>query len=670
MNARSTLRANAPCVSFWVRSPARNALGPTKHDKFHYRLSFVGRLCMSDTMDDARAHFRWLNHAYIAVHKTKEDLLWATYMATSNDQAGFTQAENAYKAFISDPANLRATRDHLARLEVLPAGEARDALRHGLIGWLALFEANVINNDAGRRLMREIIEAEAALFASKRELQPRHINEHGESEVATLSMLAINQATNPVEARRRSSFEGFREIERWVLDHGFLDLVKLRNRFARALGYDNYFQFKLRKNERMTPEQLTNILDDFMARTNAAHARSLANLRVHHGDQALTPWNLRFFASGDVVRRMDEYMPFGLALRRWVQSFRRLGIQFRGATLQLDLMERPGKYQNGFCHCPLPTWVNETGEWVRAQINFTALAKPDQVGSGLSAINTLFHEGGHAAHAANVVQNAPCFSQEYAPTSMAYNETQSMFCDSLLHDADWLARYARNAEGEVIPEALIRDRVVSRQPMRAFDERSLAVVPYFEAALYRLTDEALAPEAVLALARETEVRVLGLESPRPILAIPHLLNQESAASYQGYLLAHMAVGQTRAFFLRQYGYLTDNSAIGPALAKHYWAPGNGIDHDATLRSLTGEGWSARYLAEECNLSVDQAWDRAQAARATAATRTYPSGVPAALDAHIRVVHGAEVIADSSGGEDAMCDRFEAWVRERYPAGQR
>ena len=187
---------------------------------------------------------------------------------------------------------------------------------------------------------------------------------------------------------------------------------------------------------------------------------------------------------------MDEYMPFGLALRRWVESFRRLGIQFRGATMQLDLLERPGKYQNGFCHGPVPAWINEKGEWVPGQINFTAEAKPDQVGSGLRAINTLFHEGGHAAHFANVVQNSPCFSQEYAPTSMAYAETQSMFCDSLLSDADWLERYARNAQGEAIPDALIRDRVASSQPMRAFDERSIAVVPYFESALYRLPDAA------------------------------------------------------------------------------------------------------------------------------------------------------------------------------------
>jgi len=314
--------------------------------------------------------------------------------------------------------------------------------------------------------------------------------------------------------------------------------------------------------------------------------------------------------------------------------------------------------------------VNEKGEWMPGQINFTADAKPDQVGSGLRAIITLFHEGGHAAHFANVAQSSPCFSQEYAPTSMAYAETQSMFCDSLLSDADWLSRYARNANGEAMPDVLIRDRVASSQPIRAFDERSIAVVPYFEAALYQLSDAALTSETVLALARNTERRVLGIESPRPMLAIPHLLNQESAASYQGYLLAHMAVYQTRAFFLRRHGYLTDNSAIGPALAEHYWARGNSVDHDTTLRSLTGEGFSARYLADACNKSVDEAWAEAQAHMAAAATRTYPSEVPATLDAHIRVVHGTDVLADSSEGEDTMCERFEDWVREHYPAAGR
>src|SRR5436189_5771592 len=120
----------------------------------------------------------------------------------------------------------------------------------------------------------------------------------------------------------------------------------------------------------------------------------------------------------------------------------------------------------------------------------------------------------------------------------------------------------------------------------------------------------LTSERVLALARETEVRVLGIESPRPLLAIPHLLNQESAASYQGYLLASMAVAQTRAHLLGEFGYLTDNPAIGPTLAAYYWEPGNSVDHNRMLHMLTGEGFSARYLAEDCKAPAEEASARA------------------------------------------------------------
>ena len=196
----------------------------------------------------------------------------------------------------------------------------------------------------------------------------RHINEHGDYEVATLAHWPSIRP--PIRGGRRSSFQGFRgsNVGCWTT---VSELVKpgiaspgpgLRQLLAQGA-----------ENERMTPGR-SHILDDFIARTEMANARSLAELKATHGEDALKPWNLRFFASGAVVRRMDEYMPFGLALRRWVESFRRLGIRYRGATLQLDLMERPGKHQNGFCHSPIPTWVNEKGEWLPGQINFTAEA--------------------------------------------------------------------------------------------------------------------------------------------------------------------------------------------------------------------------------------------------------------------------------------------------------
>jgi hypothetical protein len=268
---------------------------------------------------------------------------------------------------------------------------------------------------------------------------------------------------------------------------------------------------------------------------------------------------------------------------------------------------------------------------------------------------------------ANVLQNSPCFSQEFPPTSMAYAETQSMFCDSLLEDADWLKRYALDRRGEPVPDSLLRARIEALQPFRAFNERSILVVPTFEAALYALDDAQLSPASVLELARTCERRILGVAcSPRPLLAIPHLLNQESAASYQGYLLAHMAVYQTRAFFLGRDGFLADNPAVGPDLARHFWAPGNSVSHDRTLRGLTGEGFNSRHLAEACSLPAADAWTRAEAAMAAAAQRKEPELGLGGLDATLRIIHGAELIADNSQSESAMCAAFEGWIQAHYP----
>ncbi|PKQ82181.1 peptidase M3 [Aeromonas sobria] len=600
----------------------------------------------------ARNYFNQLNADYLQVHRCKEDLFWSTYMGTSDDQPGFTTAEQAYKAFCANPARLPELREMLAQAE-------QDGLKRGLQGWIAFFECNVIEDPAAAALMDELVVAEADLFARRKGLKLTLLDEQGQQVAGSLPAASTSLAASPNEAVRQSALAMFHTLEQWVVGNGFLEVVAIRNRFARAMGYRDYFDYKVRKNEQMSPEQLFAILDDFIARTDGRLQQSLAELKAAKGEAALLPHNLRYSVSGDVTRQLDPYVPFSRALKDWVESFRRLGIQYRGATLTLDLLTREGKYENGFCHGPVPSFFQQD-EWVPALVNFTSLADPAQVGSGWNGLNTLFHEGGHAAHFANVTGNAPCFSQEFPPTSMAYAETQSMFCDSLLDDADWLKRYARNAAGEPIPDELIKAMISARQPFRAFNERQIALVAYFERDLYAMDEAERTPEAVLALARQWERQIVGVESPRPLLAIPHLLNQESACAYHGYLLALMAVEQTRAYFLGRDGYLTDNPRIGPDLAAHYWGPGNGMSHDETLRSLTGEGFSAVPLAEACNLSAAESWLQAQACMAAAQQRpAVGEGTP--LDAHIRVVHGAELIADNSESETRMLADFEAWI---------
>ncbi|MBN7768103.1 M3 family metallopeptidase [Pectobacterium brasiliense] len=621
-------------------------------------------------MQQVADYFKALNRDYLAVHQAKEELFWQLYMGTGNDDVSerFSAAESAYKRFISQPQRLAELRTHLATLENSPRDEQQQALSHGLQGWYRFFDCNVIEDPQAQALMDEIITAESALYAKRKSYEMTHLDAKGERVSASLGELLTNQTTNDTEAYRQSSQQALRDLEQWLLQNGFPELISLRNRFARQMGYRNYFDYKVNKTERMTPEQLFAILDPFEEQTREANTRSLKNLADEKGEEALQPWNIRYASAGDVTRQLDPYFPFSASLERWINSFKRLRIGFNGAEMQLDLLVRKGKYENGFMHGPVPPFVQE-GKWVPARINFTSLAKPDQIGSGASGINTLFHEGGHAAHFANIRQNAPCFSQEFPPTSMAYAETQSMFCDSLLGDADWLKRYAKNAQGETIPDELIRADISTQQPMRAFSERHILLVPYFEWQLYSWDDEARTPEAMTKLARDTEQRILGISgSPRPTLAIPHLLSMESACSYQGYLLALMAVEQTRSYFLQRDGYLTDNPAIGPDLAQHYWHPGNSVSHDDTLRSLTGEGFNPAYLAQACNLTVDEAWQQAEGMMAKAAARPQPAA-DFDLSARIRVVDGSRVLADNEQSDEKMCQDFAAFIEREYPRSQ-
>ncbi len=604
-------------------------------------------------------YFDTLNLDYLAVHRKKEDLFWTTYMGTSDDQEGFARAETQWTAFISDPNRLPEVRGQLKALKSKPDFARKSEIVTGLKGWLAFFEANVIESEEAQKQKAALIKLEADLFEKRKKYRMTYLDEMGNRTEGSLTVLSASIRANDHEQVRKSSHQALLDLEQWVLENGFIDLIKKRNRFARTLGYENFFDYSVEKTEQMTTDALFDILNDFEQRTREKNLNSIDSLVKEHGDQSATGYNFNFTWGGDSLRALDPYVPFSKSLRRWVQSFGRMRIDYRGAELTLDLLDRKGKYQNGFCHGPVPSFF-DNGAWVPAKVNFTSNAKPDQVGSGYSGINTLFHEGGHAAHFANITMNAPCFSQEFAPSSMALAETQSMFFDSLLGDADWLKCYAKDRQGNPVPDAIIKALIENRQPFMAYSERSLLVVPHFERAIYSLTENQLTAERLTRLAREMENKILGLKvSPRPLLAIPHLLSNDSACSYQGYLLAHMAVYQTRSFFMNHFGYLTDNPDIGPLLAKHYWNPGNSLSHDATIRNLTGEGFNAKYLADACNLSAKEAWEKEQLQIEKMKVRERPVVNP--LNATIKIVDGEKVLASNDSSSEEMCNQFEDYI---------
>ncbi|MHC4959407.1 MAG: M3 family metallopeptidase [Planctomycetota bacterium] len=597
-----------------------------------------------------------LNHDYERIHTAKEDAFWTAYMGLAEDadaaRADLDEKEKTLKAFLNDPKNLEAVRTQLETAE----GDTREALQ----GWERTFAANVIDSAAGRELAAQLVDAEGALARARGSMKLGYTLD-GEFHEANSIKLGTMLSADKDAARRKAAWEGLKAIEDFVLDNGFLEIVKMRNRLGRMMGAEDYYDWRVRCVEGLSKRQIFDLLDELEEKTSVRAEASLKELKAEKGDDAILPWNLRFATTGDITNEQDPYFPFAQSFERWGRSFAALGIEYSNAEMVLDLVDRKGKYENGFMHGPVPAW-RDHGTFRPARIHFTANAIPGMVGSGRRATETFFHEGGHAAHFANIDMPSPCFAQEFAPTSVAFAEVQSMFLDSIIGDADWQTRYAQTASGEPMPFSLIEKAIRSGQPYAAHGLRGMFTVPYCEKAIYEIPDDELTAERVLDEVAAVERRMLGMErSARPALSIPHLLAGESSAYYHGYIMALVGVSQTRQYFLKRDGHLMDNPRIGPDLQRVYWKPGNSRTFFQFIEDLTGKPLSADDLAAAVNRTADEQVERAQR-KLDKLPGIAPFEGEIKLGARIRVVHGNETVAacNGSGFADAA-DAFARWV---------
>ena len=608
------------------------------------------------TNASAASYLDALDERYAALHTAKEDAFWSAKMGLSADAK---QAQSELDARDLALQQFLQASQQLTQLRELHAENDEQRLR--IDGWLRTFGAHTIDSPRGAILAEELAADEGRLQVARGEMKLGF--EDAKRGFVPASSIALSHMlqNDADEARRKAAFDGLRSIESYVLERGYLQIVAKRNELGRTLGAEDYYDWKAKRIEGMSKNELFALLDELEERTRPAARAFVDDARRRHGEQASKPWNIGQLTSGEVTRDLDPYFSFRSAIDRWGRSFAGLGIRYAGAELVLDLLDRPGKYENGFMHGPVVAW-RRSGRLLPARVQFTANALPGSVGAGQQALRTLFHEGGHAAHFSNIDMPSPCFGQEFAPTSTAFAETQSMFLDSLPGDPDWQQRYALDRSGSPMPLSLLERSIDAHQPKAAWVMRSMLSVCYAEKAIYELPSPALTAENVLRVLREVERKLLFLEggSPRPTLSISHLVSGDFSCTYHGYVLAQIAVAQARSYFLERDGHLVDNPRVGPELAKVWWQPGNSIPFAQFVRNLTGRELSAAPLALRLNQTADQR--KAEALESVAKLAQIPSASSQVdLDARIQIVHGAASVAEYRGDFSELATRFAEWI---------
>jgi oligoendopeptidase F len=603
-----------------------------------------------------------LNGQFLDVHGAKERVFWQVRMDhAAADSETLGTLEKEVQAFLSDPQNLIKVEAELQRRNL-----SRQE-RRGLQGLRRLFEVNTISTPEAMAAYMTLIDMEKTLATARTNLPLGYTDPETNEHVLASpkkSFLIINADPNP--AVRRAAFDGLRAAEKRILDLGFIDLIKQRNLLARRLGYSDYYAYKLKTTEGLTKDQVFAVLDSLEEGTRSACKKSLDELTSEKGPEALDPWNYGYFTSGDMMQQMDPYFPPAYAFERWGRTFAALGVNYRGATIRIDLIDRAKKYNNGFMHGPSPSFVDREG-FHPAEIGMTSNASLDKVGAGEDMAKTLHHEGGHAAHFSNGFMPSPAFHQEFAPTSVATAETQSMFMDSFLQDPVWLLRYAKTADGQSIPHDLLKRAALEQHRYLARELRYLLIIPFVERALYEMPEDQMTPENVLRVVRETENKLLFADSLKPAITIPHILSNISSAYYHGYVLAELAVYQTRAFFQKKYGFIVDNPRLARDLAKNYWAEGNAKTFFEFVERMTGEPFSVQATLDVVNLTQEQV--SAEVDRAIVQEQEIPHFTgPVDLNATLILEHGDTVVTSNEGGKsfEQTSQEYADWVLSQTP----
>lgn len=373
-----------------------------------------------------------------------------------------------------------------------------------------------------------------------------------------------------------------------------INLVKLRNKGARDLGFNNYHEMSL-----LLSEQNTETLDEVFDELDVLISESFTKLKdeidsylsTKYGinKNELMPWHYedKFFQQGPKIYNLeiDEYFVGKNLVQITKDYFNGINLNIDDLIENSDLFEKEGKYQHAYC-----SDIDRNGD-IRVVCNI----KENQRWMG-----TMLHEFGHAVYDKNISDKLPWQLRRYG--HIFTTEAIAMLFGRLAHNPTWLQQMVGISNEEAIK--ISEDSFNSLRSEQLIFSRWVQVLYRFEKELYGNPDQDL-NKVWWNLVEKYQLlkKPEGREEPDWASKIHIALYP---AYYHNYMLGEILASQLHNYITTKVIKVENNDhesfvgrhEVGDYLKHLFFSYGALFPWNELILKATGEELTPRYYAEQ------------------------------------------------------------------------
>lgn len=351
-----------------------------------------------------------------------------------------------------------------------------------------------------------------------------------------------------------------------LIAEDLIELVKMRNEYAKTKGYDNYFDYMIKEEYDVEPAFLDKLIDDVYSKAQpkikALQEKRHKELKEFFGVDNLEAYHYGLLLDSDPEKGVNEILINNNVEDLARKTYSGMGYDIdelqKQGKLTLDLYPRKGKNTHGFC------FGIEAGKDSRILANLM---------NNVQSLDTLNHELGHCVYDLGISAKLPYLDK--APASSAVTEAIAMMMGDIMKKENIL-------KGKVPDELLKKFKESLKDDEANFVSRSLQIIE-FERELYKNPDQN--PAKLWAKMRSKYLN-RHEAADNEWATIPHYLTHPGY--YQNYFRATLMKAQIYNHLNEELGNITENSKTAEYMNKNIFELGASLDEYELIKKLTGK----------------------------------------------------------------------------------